>query len=437
MTKVKAITTTKTSAIFLLVVLVTGTFALSLSSSLSSFIIGEAQAQTADYGYNDKNGYNSEYYPQDYGYDNKKYYPPNKDPPADIVVPRDFPTIQDAIEEANEGDVIKVLPGIYTEQIAISKSITILGSGAKSTIIETPPLPLDELNTGVLGAPYIVEVSNGAEVNMKGFTISGPDISSCGNTPFNGLIGVSVQEDATLKLDSSIIKDCTFVAVRVGAPPFLPNGPQVGHATITKTDITDYFFTGIAAFTSDSLLKITKSSIIAADTSNIDVGMAVENGAKAIIVGNIISGNKCKDPGCGPDLFNQQQSFGMVIASAPGSVISNNYVINNDVGIGIFGASGCCLIDHNKLVDNEFFGIVIADGEHTVSNTKIFGGKVGVAAIAFSANTVATLDGVKIVDAKTPIQALSSAGFTATVNVVSPYFLAPWLTIPPLIFFFF
>jgi hypothetical protein len=77
------------------------------------------------------------------------------------------------------------------------------------------------------------------------------------------------------------------------------------------------------------------------------------------------------------------------------------------------------------LVDNEFFGIVVADGEHTVSNTKIFGGGIGAAAAATTANTIATLDGVKIIDAKTPVQALSSGDLTASVNVVSQHFLAP------------
>jgi hypothetical protein len=77
------------------------------------------------------------------------------------------------------------------------------------------------------------------------------------------LIGVSIQENATLKIDSSLIQDCTFVAFRVGAPFFFLNGEEVGHATITKTHITDYRAVGIVAQTFGSTLTITKSNIIA------------------------------------------------------------------------------------------------------------------------------------------------------------------------------
>jgi pectin methylesterase-like acyl-CoA thioesterase len=127
------------------------------------------------------------------------YYP-------DIVVPIDFLTIQKAIDAANEGDVIKVLPGTYTEQLNITKSLTIIGSGAKSTIIETP-LPLEDLDTNIIGRPYIVEVNNEAEVTMKGFTIKGLEDATC-----DVLFGVTVLGDATLKLYSAIIKDCTFAS---------------------------------------------------------------------------------------------------------------------------------------------------------------------------------------------------------------------------------
>lgn len=116
----------------------------------------------------------------------------------------------------------------------------------------------------------------------------------------------------------------------------------------------------------------------------------------------------------------------IAVNAGAGSIISNNYLSNNDVGLSMTEEqNGCCIIDHNKLTDNRFFGVVIADGEHLISNTKIFGENVGVAAIATNANTVATLDHVKIVDAKIPVQALSSGGFTAAVNVLSPYFFVP------------
>jgi hypothetical protein len=156
--------------------LIAGTFA----SVYPSFIIG-IQAQ-AEYEY-DSNNYNSEYPPSEYipseyipsdyesNQENDYYnYPPTENRVSvNIVVPIDIPTIQEAINAANEDDVIKVLPGTYTEQITINKNLIILGSGSKSTIIKAP----EELNNGVLGVPYIVEISNEAKVSIKGFTING------------------------------------------------------------------------------------------------------------------------------------------------------------------------------------------------------------------------------------------------------------------------
>ena len=123
-----------------------------------------------------------------------------------------------------------------------------------------------------------------------------------------------------------------------------------------------------------------------------------------IITNNEVSENICDIPNtCGPDWFNQIQAFGIVADSAgEGSVIANNYVTNNDAGISVAVKSGCCIVDQNTLKDNRFFGIVIEDSEQIVSNTKIFGGKVGAAAAATLGNTTATLDHVKIIGAETP-----------------------------------
>ena len=46
-----------------------------------------------------------------------------------------YSKIQDAIDNASDGDTIFVYSGIYHENIVINKSITLLGSGQDSTII--------------------------------------------------------------------------------------------------------------------------------------------------------------------------------------------------------------------------------------------------------------------------------------------------------------
>jgi hypothetical protein len=428
-------------SIFLAVILITGTFA----AVYPSFIIGiQAQSEYEyenGYEYEKNNDhYSSEEYPSKiYEYpqqqpstdeyesnyendDNYYSYPPTQEPiAANIVVPNDFPTIQKAINAANEGDVIKVLPGTYTEQLNITKSLTIIGSGAKSTIIEAP-LPLEELELNLIGLPYIVNIDNQAQVSIKEFTIKGIEGTDC-----DGLLGISVFGDATLKLYSAIIKDCTFRSVFVGT--LLAPG-QSGHATITNTLITDYQNTGVFAVGPDSTLTMSNNKVVgsAPDVEGI-IGIFFLVGAIGTITHNEVIENICNVPDtCGPDFFNQIQAFGIAAQDAgQGSVISNNYVSNNDAGISVGGpnGSGCCIIDRNKLTDNRFFGIEVDDDDHIISNTKIFGGKVGAAAIAISANTTATLDQVKIIGAETPIQALSSGNLTAAVNVLSPSFFQP------------
>ena len=334
----------------------------------------------------------------------------------DITVPTDFPTIQAAINASNPGDTIKVLPGIYTEQLTISKSLTIIGSGAKSTIIQAP----DVLNPSPVipfpGRANIVEIFDEAIVTMKGFTIAGPSGNIC-----EGLAGVSIHGDATLEIDSSAIIGCLREGILVGLAEFIPRGPQVGHAVITKTDITDYRVVGIQTGGENTTIVISKSQVIAADAPEVvgQIGIFGAIGPKVVIVDNKISGNICNNPECGPDFFTQVQGSGIFLVNVnQDSIIAGNTVTNNDLGIALAENSGCCKIENNKLSDNRFFGITIIDGENTISNTKIFGGNVGVAAIAFSANTIATLDHVKIVGATIPVQEFPSGGFTAEAVIL-------------------
>lgn len=56
--------------------------------------------------------------------------------PRDIHVKQDFPTIQDAIDNANDGDTIYVSAGTYYEHVVVSKSVTLVGEDKNTTIID-------------------------------------------------------------------------------------------------------------------------------------------------------------------------------------------------------------------------------------------------------------------------------------------------------------
>ena len=53
-----------------------------------------------------------------------------------IEVPDDFATIQAAINNANNGDVIQVRPKIYLENVVVNKTISLIGDDHDTTIIE-------------------------------------------------------------------------------------------------------------------------------------------------------------------------------------------------------------------------------------------------------------------------------------------------------------
>ena len=53
-----------------------------------------------------------------------------------IIVPDDYPTIQEAINNANNGDTIFVRAGTYYENLVLDKSVILSGENRETTIID-------------------------------------------------------------------------------------------------------------------------------------------------------------------------------------------------------------------------------------------------------------------------------------------------------------
>lgn len=98
--------------------------------------------------------------------------------PRVIEVPREFATIQEAIDEAFEGDTIMVAPGTYSENLFIyTDSLKLKGEDASTTIID---------GSGSNGDVILVWGAN--RVEIRGFTVRNSQRSPTREPPFSGIL---------------------------------------------------------------------------------------------------------------------------------------------------------------------------------------------------------------------------------------------------------
>jgi hypothetical protein len=111
---------------------------------------------------------------------------------ATIVVPTDYPTIQQAIDNASAGDTIYVYNGTYAENLIIPTNLTLIGEGRDVTVIDGR------------GADCIRVTA--ADVEIKGFTI------------YNGSAGIYVEaDDATITVFNNNISGNANGGVQINA----------------------------------------------------------------------------------------------------------------------------------------------------------------------------------------------------------------------------
>ncbi|NIQ08005.1 MAG: DUF1565 domain-containing protein, partial [Candidatus Korarchaeota archaeon] len=80
--------------------------------------------------------------------------------PATITVPDDYLTIQEAINNADEGDTVFVRNGTYYESVVVNKTISLIGESREATIIDAS------------GSDYGISIT-ADNVTVRGFTVQG------------------------------------------------------------------------------------------------------------------------------------------------------------------------------------------------------------------------------------------------------------------------
>ncbi|MCX4823208.1 right-handed parallel beta-helix repeat-containing protein [Streptomyces sp. NBC_01142] len=335
--------------------------------------------------------------------------------PHNLVVPKDYSTIQAAVDAARPGDRITIRPGVYREQVVIGKNVSITGSGDRKTTIRAPRT----LAPGDDGGTSIVEIHNGASVSLSQLAVSGPGSGTCDNGALGS--GIRVLGGARLDLGHAAV---THITDTPAAPCFrsanavfigdLPTG--TGSATIHDTKITGYQGAGVVVLNEGSTATIERATVTGHRKLSTD-GIEFVAGAVGRVTRSTVSDNRCRepDPGCGPDFFNEIQHAG-IVADTPGTVVQDNRILNNQVGIYVVG--GAINIGRNDIQRSSYVGIALQDGSFTVRKDRIKGGVHGVAVVAASVDTNAVLDDVRITrTSAAPVQTFECCGFTATATV--------------------
>ncbi|HEX8599495.1 MAG TPA: NosD domain-containing protein [Chloroflexia bacterium] len=298
-----------------------------------------------------------------------------------VECPRaDYTSVQAAVNAAGPGDIIKVCPGTYMEQVTIpagKNGLTLRSERKEAAIIKAP---------SVMAEPKaIVRVSSSTGVTISSFTISGPGGGPCDSIRYGVRVDGGGHADI---LDNHItmIRDNPFSGCQNGNAVQIGRNfeGQVGTASVQRNTIDNYQKTGVVVDGPGSSGDIGHNTILGVGptATTAQNGVQISRNATGSVHHNTISGN----------LYSPQNfaSAGVLLTISPDAVeVSHNDLSNNDESIYVIDTEGA-LISHNTITGSTFDGVgMINATDCTVSYNDISGsGYDGIYVFSDSADNV-------------------------------------------------
>jgi parallel beta-helix repeat protein len=265
-----------------------------------------------------------------------------------------FTTIQSAIDNAGDGDIVEVCDGTYDEQLTIGadkKDLTLRSKTPQKAIIRAP-----EALANFDAVPLIL-VTGADNVTIQGFWITGPmSVSICAPSVIAAVLvenggSATIQQNyiAEIRPADQEVNWCYpsyGVLIRPG------RGGVDTSVTVVDNLIEHYLSDGVLVQGAAASARIMRNQILGYGPTRIgrQFGIEIRDGATAEIINNDIGRNEYSGP-------EEVYSAGIRLDQSAGNVrVERNRVSWNDIGIALSSVASPT-VRSNQALSNANYGI--------------------------------------------------------------------------------
>jgi parallel beta-helix repeat protein len=297
-----------------------------------------------------------------------------------------YTSIQAAINAASPGDKIEVCPGIYKEQLEITKRLTLEGirrAGKNAAVVQPVNAVINatDIFEGGVAVSVMILVRDTRDVTIKNIIVDGINNNvNCAESFLDGIFF----KNASGKIESVVVANMLSPEGCAGA--FAVDFESEGgrrHLTVQNSSLHDYDFLGIFAFGPGTTLHAIGNVISGRGLkpSFFGQGAMQLNGTKGVIEENVITNHLTLCDPTEPTPACDFSSHGIFVFTNEVSILRNIVGKNNDgILAGFFGlASNGIKILENRVFDHDFSngtppggnGIFVGEGENNIVRDNI------------------------------------------------------------------
>jgi parallel beta-helix repeat protein len=294
-----------------------------------------------------------------------------------------FTTIQEAVNAAPTGSIIKICPANYPEQVVVNKNLTL--TGVKSGTTDNPVLVIPSggfvpnttsLTSGHPIAAQILVQSPATAVTISNLAVDGSNNnlnSGCSDTRLIGIYYQNASGTVGFVTARNQAQDAANFGCQdsAGLGIFVQSAsPSTSTVRIQNSTVRGYQKNGITGNEVGTTVTIAGNSVVGAGpTTTAQNGIQVGFGATGKVQSNTVADDDFNgDPSAGT-------GSGILIFDSGNMTITANFVTNVQNGIPIV-TDGTMPADNNTVANNHVSNTHLGDGIDLCSNGNSVSGNV-------------------------------------------------------------